>query len=100
MGVFDRQVVQVEGALDLLEQRLVRLVEAEPDEERRIGEGGRDLVDGERRDAHAGAIGGAVDDPPSAPPHSPPDFAPAAACRARSCFERMLVPGSTSTDLR
>ncbi len=62
MGVLDREVVQLEGGLNLVEERLVGLVETEPDEDRRIRERRRDLVQGEGRDPHAVPIGGAVDD--------------------------------------
>ena len=62
--MLDREVVKMEGRLDAVEQRLVGLVEAEPDEDGWIRERRRDLVQGQGRDAHSLAIRGAVDDAP------------------------------------
>ena len=62
MGVLDGEVVKVEGRLDVVEQGFARFVESQPDENRRIRERRRDLVQFEGRNPHAVPIGGAVDD--------------------------------------
>ena len=61
--VLDREVVEAELVLHLVEQLLARLVQPDPDEERRIRERRRDLVAVSRvATAHALPIGGAIDD--------------------------------------
>ena len=60
--VFHGQVVQVALLLDCAEERLVGLVEPDPDELTFAGERAADLVDAERRYANATGIRRSVDD--------------------------------------
>ena len=60
--VLDREVVQAELLLHLAQQRLLGLVQPNPDELTVAGQRRLDLIDGQGRGARPAGVGGAVDD--------------------------------------
>ena len=60
--VFDREFMQTELFLDLAQQRVVRLVQPEPDERIRLLDDFADVVNGDVAKALAIAVGDTVDD--------------------------------------